>query len=67
MNPRRTLAVIALSAAALGGWITGNTFNEPSPVDAVQVTAFNDGWVEAMADACEQGSAYACDWLATTR
>ncbi|GAA1403194.1 hypothetical protein GCM10009639_47610 [Kitasatospora putterlickiae] len=67
MTSRRILAALALAAAALSGWITANTFNEPAPADAAQVTAFNDGWTDAMADACQQGSAYACKWLSTTR
>ncbi|MGW3177771.1 hypothetical protein ACWDD9_00710 [Kitasatospora sp. NPDC001119] len=66
MNRRRTLAVIALSAAtAFGGWLVGHTTTAPANSDPAQVTAFNDGWAEAMVDACEQGSAYACDWLTT--
>ncbi|MFB7377213.1 hypothetical protein ACFXAF_00955 [Kitasatospora sp. NPDC059463] len=68
MNRRRILAVLALTAAALGGWATGHTFNEPpAPDTAAQVTAFNDGWATGMQDACDQGSAYACNWLSTTR
>ncbi|MFF2544725.1 hypothetical protein ACFVUY_19410 [Kitasatospora sp. NPDC058063] len=62
MNPRRILAAIALSAAtAFGGWLVGHT--TAAPADAVKVEAFNDGWTDAMADACDQDSAYACDWL----
>ncbi|MFJ5924807.1 hypothetical protein ACIQF6_19615 [Kitasatospora sp. NPDC092948] len=129
MRPRRTLAVLALSATAAAGWLVGHsTAPTPAPVsvtaddvyavlgeaqtvaafceqghDACEsalngskgmalagqavefwedgtwsleggdpasedayTAAFNDGWAEAMADACEQGSAYACNWLATS-
>ncbi|MFJ7909040.1 hypothetical protein [Kitasatospora sp. NPDC096204] len=68
MNPRRTLTVLALSAAtAVGGWLVGHTTAAPANNDPAHVQAFNDGWTEGMADACDQGSAYACDWLSTTR
>ncbi|MFJ2775709.1 hypothetical protein [Kitasatospora sp. NPDC087315] len=63
MNLRRTLVALALAVAALGGWAVGHTTAEPAAPDAVQVEAFNNGWQDAMADACDQGSAYACDWL----
>ncbi|MBO1420297.1 hypothetical protein, partial [Streptomyces sp. FH025] len=57
-------AVITLSAAtAVGGWLVGHMTAHPAVPEAVQVEAFNDGWTEGMHDACEQGSAYACDWL----
>ncbi|MFI2609675.1 hypothetical protein [Kitasatospora sp. NPDC018619] len=64
MNPRRILAALALSlSTAVGGWLVGHTTAAPAAPEAVRVEAFNDGWTEGMADACEQGSAYACDWL----
>ncbi|WP_328953658.1 hypothetical protein [Kitasatospora purpeofusca] len=66
MTRRRILAVLALTAAALGGWVTGQTYNEPPATETAQVTAFNDGWTDAMQDACDQGSAYACNWLSTS-
>lgn len=68
MRTRLTLAVLALSAAtAFGGWMVGHSTAAPAAPEAVQVEAFNDGWASGMQDACEQGAAYACDWLATTR
>ena len=30
------------------------------------VTSFNNGYAEAMDEACKAGSAYACDWSART-
>ncbi|MFJ1754202.1 hypothetical protein [Kitasatospora sp. NPDC088134] len=66
MNPRRVLAVLALLAAtAFGGSAVGYSTAEPAASDSGQVAAFNDGWSDAMRDACDQGSAYACNWLAT--
>ncbi|WP_405007521.1 hypothetical protein [Kitasatospora purpeofusca] len=68
MNLRRTLATLTLAAAtAFGGWTVGHSTAAPAPIDAVQVDAFNDGWSTGMQDACDQGSAYACNWLSTTR
>ncbi|MFJ6622321.1 hypothetical protein ACIQOW_32665 [Kitasatospora sp. NPDC091335] len=68
MNPRRILAVITLTlATSFGGWLVGHASAAPATPESVQVQLFNDGWTEGMHDACEQGSAYACDWLATTR
>ncbi|MFD9687906.1 hypothetical protein ACFWXO_19355 [Kitasatospora sp. NPDC059088] len=68
MNPRRTLAVLTLSAAtAVGGWLVGHTTATPEAPESVLVEAFNDGWTEGMQDACDQGSTYACDWLNPTR
>lgn len=36
----------------------------PVPQDP-SVSSFNDGYSTAMQDACQQGSAYACQWLKT--
>ncbi|MGW2539377.1 hypothetical protein ACWC5I_00515 [Kitasatospora sp. NPDC001574] len=68
MRIRLALSAVALSAlSAVGGWAAGNTPAEPAAPDAGQVATFNDGWSDAMANACQQGSAYACNWLSTTR
>ncbi|WP_031067015.1 hypothetical protein [Streptomyces sp. NRRL WC-3742] len=68
MRIRVALAALTLSAAtAFGGWLVGHTTAQPATPESVQVQAFNDGWTDGMADACDQGSAYACKWLTTTR
>ncbi|MFE2410826.1 hypothetical protein ACFXDE_21030 [Kitasatospora sp. NPDC059408] len=67
MNPRLALAALTLSAAtAVGGWLVGHSTAQTAVPESVQVEAFNDGWATGMQDACDQGAAYACDWLATT-
>ncbi|MFD4397843.1 hypothetical protein [Kitasatospora sp. NPDC058478] len=64
MNLRHTLAALTLSAVtALCGWLVGHATTAPTAPDTGRVAAFNDGWQDAMRDACDQGSAYACDWL----
>ncbi|WP_043465237.1 hypothetical protein [Kitasatospora sp. MBT66] len=60
---------MALAGRAVTFWEDGSwslTGSDPASEDAY-TAAFNDGWATAMQDACDQGSAYACNWLTTTR
>ncbi len=57
------LAGRAVTFSEDGSWsLTGSG---PASEDAY-TRAFNDGWQDAMRDACEQGAAYACNWLSGT-
>ncbi|MFB8167311.1 hypothetical protein ACFC60_05065 [Kitasatospora purpeofusca] len=60
---------MALAGQAVTFWEDGSwslTGSDPASEDAY-TRAFNDGWATGMQDACDQGSAYACNWLSTTR
>ncbi|KOV10159.1 hypothetical protein ADK60_38590 [Streptomyces sp. XY431] len=59
---------MALAGRSVTFWEDGSwslAGSDPASEDAY-TAAFNDGWATGMQDACDQGSAYACDWLATT-
>lgn len=60
---------MALAGQAVTFWEDGSwslTGSGPASEDAY-TRAFNDGWQDAMRDACDQGSAYACNWLSIPR
>ncbi|KIQ62431.1 hypothetical protein TR51_25685 [Kitasatospora griseola] len=65
MANKTIAAGIAGFALASGLFIvSGQAETAKNTTDSV--TAFNDGFADGMQDACEQGSAYACNWLAST-
>jgi hypothetical protein len=50
--------IAALAGVAIG---VAHSINPPATVS--QVSNFNDGFATSKQDDCEQGSAYACEWL----
>jgi hypothetical protein len=54
--------IAALAGVALG---VAHAINPPATVS--QVSNFNDGFATSKQDDCEQGSAYACQWLKENR
>jgi uncharacterized membrane protein len=59
-NIRRGLVAAALAVVALVG--CANHTSEPARASVV--THFNDGFMDAKQDDCDQGFKAACDWLA---
>jgi hypothetical protein len=68
-----TTVIAGLAAAIVIAFVAFAAITQPTSAPAAttvvqtadQTSSFNDGYATAMQDACQQGSAYACQWLHT--